>query len=72
MVCRLAIECDGDEEQVFTELVSQLDSMGMEPLGALERVLTLVEKWEWRHVDADDSAAEEARAALTRAMAFAK
>jgi very-short-patch-repair endonuclease len=48
-------------DAVLGELLAQLESMGIEPLGAIERIPSLVEHREWarEQLAADDSAANE-------------
>lgn len=49
------------KETVFAELLQRLEAMGIEPLGALERIPNLVERREYRKlrvVDADEEVAQ--------------
>lgn len=46
------------KEVVFAELLQRLDAMGIEPIGALERIPILVERREYRKVFVDDAEQE--------------
>ncbi|HOX72160.1 AAA domain-containing protein [Dokdonella sp.] len=46
------------KEAVFAELLQRLDAMGIEPIGALERIPSLVERREYRKVFVQDAEQE--------------
>jgi very-short-patch-repair endonuclease len=47
------------KEEVFAELLERLGSLGIEPIGAIDRAPSLVEKRVWQPVAADDEDKEE-------------
>lgn len=60
------------KDEVFAELLSRLQAMGIEPIGAMERVPSLVEKRSWTRSDgegygADDPAAYVLEDAIVQA-----
>jgi very-short-patch-repair endonuclease len=56
-------------DEVFDDLLKRLTAMGIEPLGALERVPSLVEHRTWRPRKVEDSAQDPIAAALDTAIA---
>ncbi|HKR96695.1 MAG TPA: DUF559 domain-containing protein, partial [Candidatus Angelobacter sp.] len=50
------------KDEVLNELLTRLQSMGIEPLGAVERMPSLVEKRTWKRVDLEED--QGAQAAL--------
>jgi very-short-patch-repair endonuclease len=55
-------------DEVLKELLNRLTAMGIEPLGALERMPSLVEYRPWRHVGLDDPSNDATAAALKAAI----
>ena len=57
------------KDEVLNELLDRLTAMGIEPLGALERIPSLVEYRPWAPKGAEDSANDAAAKALEAAIA---
>jgi len=55
-------------DEVLKELLNRLTAMGIEPLGALERMPSQVEYRPWRHVGLDDPSNDATAAALKAAI----
>lgn len=60
------------KEEVFSELLERLSNMGVEPLGAMERIPSLVEKRVWRRAEAEDGTKDDVDIALEEAVNKAK
>jgi hypothetical protein len=59
-------------ETVLAELLTQMESMGIEPLGALERIPSLVDYREWgreQQAAGDDAAGKVVEEAIASATA---
>ncbi len=56
------------KEAIVEELVTRLKAMGIEPLGALERMPSLVEYREWRPSEYETASDDKAATALAQAM----
>ncbi|MBN8440082.1 MAG: AAA family ATPase [Thauera sp.] len=60
------------KDEVFAELLSRLQAMGIEPIGAMERVPSLVEKRTWTRANGDSQGADNtASCVLEEAIAQA-
>jgi hypothetical protein len=55
-------------DEVLKELLNRLTAMGIEPLGALERMPSLVEYRPWRHLGLDDRSNDATAPALKAAI----
>jgi hypothetical protein len=60
------------KDEVLGELLDRLTAMGIEPLGALERAPTLVDKRVWEPPVVADEEKDEAQLALESAVAAVK